>query len=173
MPTTSTPLKCDRRGREGTLYLNTGDDVSQVWVEHLSLVGDLTIGEVEDDEELETRSATRVYKEYIEGNVDINITGSQTIDENYLGFLFLYAMRSGGNPRDVMVLTNTIDVDGSVGFRGKMRNKDRTFNMPATGAMTQAFSLRPAACTDVSVRPVKVSSSTPADWDPTSYSAPA
>lgn len=174
--TTATPTKCDRRGREGTMYLNTGTSETPVWVEHLSLIGDLTINEVEDDEELATRSATRVVKEYVAGNVDVNITGTQTVDEEYEGFLFLYAMRAGGEPRDVMVLTDAMDVAGAAGWRGKWRNKDRTTNMPETGGMTQNFSLRPAACTDVSVREVKMSSADPPvleDWDPTTYTAPA
>ena len=171
--TTATPTKCDRRGKEGALYFNTGDDASQVWVEHLGILGDLTLGEVEDDEEFPTRESDRYVKEYIEGDTDINITGEQLIDEEYEGFLILNTARPGGSPIDVMVLSNSIDVDGTLGWRGMMRNKDRTWNFPETGGMRQAFSLRPAACSAVRVRPVKISTSAPADWDPTSYAAPA
>lgn len=171
--TSATPTKCSRRGRELTLYFNTGTVGAPVWVEHLAIIGDLTISEVEDDEELETRSTTKLIKEYIEGNIDVNITGEQTVDEEYEGYLFLYSMRAGGSARDVMVITGPIDTDGVVGWRGKMFNKDRSITGGATGGMNATFSLRPAACTDTPVRPVKLASSTASDWDPTTYTPPA
>lgn len=165
---TATPLGCDVRGLEGTLYYNTGDDTTEVWVEHLGLTGDATLSEVEDDNELSTRNRNRKVKEYTEGDTDINITGTQTMDPQYQGWQVLYSMRTGGEPYDMMWLNQPMSEVGAVGWRGKMRNKDRTGNFPAQGPQTQNFSLRPAACTDVPVREVKISvADTPADYDPT------
>lgn len=168
MTATATPQNCDVRGMEMTLYFNLGDDDTPVWTEHLGLTGDMTISEVEDDEELTTRNRNRAVKEYVEGETDLNITGEQVMDPQYIGWQMLYSARTHGQPIDVMVLTNPMDVVGAVGWRGKMRNKDRTFNGPATGAQTQQFSLRPSACTDVPVRPVKVVAENDVeDYDPT------
>ena len=179
--TTANPTKCDRRGKELSLYFNTGDDETQIWVFHQGIIGDLNLGEVEDDEELATRSPTRLVKEYIEGDIEVSITGQQLVDEDYEGYLFLYAMRAGGASRDVMCLTGPIDTDGVVGWRGKMRNKDRSISGAAQGGMTASISLKPAACTDVAVRAVKIDGgveetlgdSVVEDWDPTTYTAPA
>lgn len=178
MATSATPTLCDRRGKDMTLYLNTGTLATPVWIQHLGLTGDVSINEVEDEEQLETRSSTRFVKEYIEGDIDLTISGTQLVDENYEGYLFLYAMRVGGEARDVMVLTDTIDVEGAVGWRGKMRNKDRSITGAATGGMSGNYSLRPAACTDTPVTPVKIAivgpatTTTPEVWDPTTYTTP-
>lgn len=171
--TSANPTKCDRRGKELSLYFNTGTSTTPVWVFHQGMIGDLNLGETEDEEQLETRSVTRLVKEYIEGDIDINITGQQLVDEDYEGYLFLYSMRAGGDARDVMVLTGAIDTAGVVGWRGMMRNKDRSITGAATGGMTATVSLRPAACTETPVRPVKIAAeSTVGDWDPTTYVVP-
>lgn len=165
---TPTPTNCDVRGMEMTLYYNTGDDETPVWVEHLGITGDLTMNEVEDDEELTSRNRDRNVKEYITGETDLNIVGTQIMDPDYQGWQYLYSARTHGSPIDVMVLTSPMDTIGSVGWRGMMLNKDRTFNGPQTGAQTQNFSLRPAACSAVPVRPVKVTDvDVVGDYDPT------
>lgn len=171
MATTATPTMCDRRGKDMTLYLNNGTTETPVWIQHLGLTGDITVTETEDEEQIDIRSNTRYVKEYIEGDIELTIAGTQMVDEDYEGYLFLYSMRVGGDSKDVMVLTNTIDVDGAVGWRGKMRNKDRSITGASTGGMSANYSLRPAACTDLSVRPVKIDTGAPADWDPTEYDA--
>jgi hypothetical protein len=153
---TAAPLGCDLRGMDACLYYNVGDDDTQVWVEHIGITGDLTCSETEDEDELTTRNRNRSVKEYTEGETDINITGTQVMDPEYQGWQALYSARTHGEPLDVMFLTQPISEIGAVGWRGKMRNKDRTFNAPATGSQTQNFSLRPAACTPVPVRPVKI-----------------
>lgn len=153
---TSTPVGCDLRGMDACLYFNVGDDDTQVWIEHIGTTGDLTCTETEDEDELTTRNRNRSVKEYTEGETDINITGTQVMDPEYIGWQVLYSARTHGSPIDVMFLTQPISEVGAVGWRGMMRNKDRTFNAPATGSQTQNFSLRPAACTEVPVRPVRI-----------------
>jgi hypothetical protein len=167
MPATATPLNCNARGMEMTLYYNTGDSETPVWVEHLGITGDLTISEVEDDEEITSRNRERQTKQYVAGETDVNITGTQIMDPAYQGWQTLYSARTHGNPIDIMILTSPMDVIDSVGWRGYVWNKDRTFNGPGTGAQTQAFSLRPAACTDTPLRPVKVTGiDVVEDYDP-------
>ena len=171
--TTASPTKCDRRGKELSLYLNTGDATTPVWVYHQGMIGDLNLGEVEDDNQLETRSLTTLVKEYLEGDIEMSITGQQLVDEDYEGYLFLYSMRAGGDAKDVMILTGPIDTEGVVGWRGKMRNKDRSITGAAQGGMPANVNLKPAACTDTSVRPVKIgAASAVSDWDPTTYTPP-
>jgi len=168
MTTTAIPVNCDLRGMDAVLYYNTGDDDTQVWVEHLGIIGDLTCSETEDENELTTRNRARSVKEYTQGDTDINITGTQTMDPLYQGWQVLYSMRTHGEPYDVMFLNQPISEVGATGWRGKMRNFDRTWNAPATGSQTQNFSLRPAACSDTPVRPVQISTpDTVATFDPT------
>ena len=168
---TAAPENCDLRGMEACLYLNLGDEETPVWHEHIGLTGDLTCTETEDQNELSTRNRNRNVKEYTEGDTDITIAGQQVMDPEYIGWQFLYSMRTGGEPQDVMFLTQPISVVGAVGWRGMMRNFDRTFNAPATGSQTQNFSLKPAACTTVPVRPAKIAEAdTAADYDPTTFS---
>lgn len=165
---TETPVNCDARGMDMTLYYNMGDEDTPVWVEHLGITGDLTLSETEDEEELTTRNRNRSFKEYVEGDTDLAITGTQVVDPLYQGWQVLYSARTHGEPKDIMVLTAPMSVIGAVGYRGKFRNKDRTFNGPATGSQTQAFNLRPAACTDTPVRNVRIETTdTVTDWDPT------
>ena len=170
MALTETPQDCDKRGNELTLYYNVGDDATQVWVEHLGMIDDLTMSEVEDENEQTTRRSTRSVKEYNQGDIDLNITGTQLTDTNYEGWAFLNSLRRGGNPGDIMVLTGLITEVGSYGWRGMFRNFDRTISGPATGNMTSAVNLKPAACADVPVRVVKIAvSDTVADFDPTVF----
>lgn len=164
---TATPENCDLRGMDAVLYYNTGNDETQVWVEHIGITGDLTCTETEDENELTTRNRNRNVKEYTEGDTDINITGTQVMDPEYHAWQVLYSMRTDGAAQDVMFLTQPLSEVGAVGWRGMMRNFDRTFNAPATGSQTQNFSLKPAACTTVPVRPVKVSvADTAEDYTP-------
>lgn len=171
----ATPGNCDLRGLEACLYINYGTLNTPVWSEHLGITGDLTVAETEDEEELTTRNRNRQVKEYIGGDTDLAITGTQVMDSEYIGWQYLYSMRGhSGAPRDVMFLTEPISNVGAVGWRGMMRNFDRTFNAPTTGAQNQNFNLRPAACTDLSVRPVKVAiANTAGTYDPGSISFPS
>ena len=148
---------CDLRGRDATLYYNTGTEGSPIWVEHIGITGDLTCNETEDENELPTRNRNRVVKEYTSGDTDIGISGTQVMDSEYYGWQVLYSMRGGGGAAyDMMFLTEPISNVGAVGWRGKMRNFDRTFNAPETGSQTQNFNLKPAACASPNVRPVRI-----------------
>jgi len=140
---------CDVRGRDMVLYYNTGTCESPVWVLHKGIIGDLTLGETEDDEELSSRNPYRLTKEYLDGEIDLSITGTQSTDSAYAGF---QALMTRGLV-SVMVLTGPVDVAGGTGWEGEWRNKDRTINGPTTGSMLTNFNLKPAACTLCPVRP--------------------
>lgn len=169
---TAIPLNCGIRGLEMTIYINSGDDETPVWFKHLGITGDLTISETEEDEELSVRDRDRATKQYIQGETDINVGGTQVMDPEYIGFQYFYSMRTHGTPKDIMVLNAPITDVGAIGWRGMFLNKDRTFNGPATGAATQAFMLKPAACTETPVRPVKVTADgVTEDYDPTEVEA--
>lgn len=140
---------CDRRGRDLVLYYNTGTCETPVWVLHAGVIGDLTLGETEDDEELASRNPDRLTKEYLDGEIDLSVTGTHSTDEDYEGYQALMTRGLVG----AMVLTGPADVDGSSGWEGEWRNKDRTINGPTTGSMLTNFNLKPAACTLCPVRP--------------------
>lgn len=141
---------CDRRGRDMVLYYNTGTCIAPVWVLHKGIIGDLTLSETEDDEELASRNPDRITKEYIDGEIDLAVTGTMGTDEGYAGYSFLMTRGSIG----VMILTGSFDEENSSGWEGEWKNKDRTINGPTTGSMTTNFNLKPAACTLCPVRPV-------------------
>lgn len=165
--------QCDKRGAEFSLYLNLGNDCSTpVWVFHLGVTGDLSINETEDQEELSVRDPSQTVKQYVESKIDVEISGTQVVDALYEGTRFLNASRSGGHAVDVAVLSGYITDVGSEGWRGKWRNFDRSRTGPETGAATQTFLLKPAACqiSDCRVRPVMVEEAGAiADYDPAVY----
>lgn len=166
----ATPQDCEKRGMELTLYYNVGDDDTQVWVEHVGIVGDLTMPETEELQARNARRSTRDVNEYTEGEIELAITGTQMTDPNYEGWAILNSMRRGGSPQDIMVLTGLISEQYSTGWRGMFRNSDRTYNGPESGGMTNNFNLQPAACTEVPVRPVQIQTpDTVEDFDPTSF----
>lgn len=169
---TAAPTTCNK-GVDLTLYYNTGDAETPVWVEHKGMIEDLTLNETEDENEMTARRTSRVVKEFNEGDIDVSITGTQITDPGYEGWQFLNSMRRGGQSRDVMILTGKIASVGSYGWRGDFRNFDRTVNGPAVGNMTSAVNLKPAAqCRTghVEVRVVKIAvAGTAANFDPTSY----
>lgn len=146
---TEVSSSCDTRGRDLVLYYNTGTCAAPVWVLHTGIVGDLTIGETEDDEELSTRNPGRLTKEYLDGEIDLSITGTQSTDEEYAGYQALMTR----SIVKVMVLTGPVDVAGGSGWEGEWRNKDRTTSGPTSGSMLTNFNLKPAACTLCPVRP--------------------
>jgi len=172
MALTTTPEQCDKRGQDLLLYYNVGTLGSPIWVEHLGIVGDLTLNEAEELNTRSVRSTTREVNEYTEGEIELSIGGTQITDTNYDGYAVLQSMRRGGDPVDIMVLTGSIDTVGSQGWRGKMRNSDRGISGPESGAMTTNFNLQPAACTDTPVGPVQINvAGTVSDFDPASYTA--
>jgi hypothetical protein len=164
---------CDKKGSEFSLYLNLGNDCSTpVWTFHKGVTGDLAIGETEDEEELSVRDPAQVVKQYTESKIDVEISGEQVVDHLYEGCRFLNASRSGGHAIDVAVLSGYIGDVGSEGWRGRFRNFDRSRTGPETGAPTQTFRLKPAACQTATckVRPVLIAAAgTIADYDPAVY----
>lgn len=166
---------CDKRGSEFSLYLNLGNDCSTpVWTFHKGVTGDLSLNETDDEEELSVRDPAQIVKQYIAGKTDIEVSGQQTVDQLYEGNAFVNSARSGGAPIDVAILSGYIGDEGSAGWRGTFFNFDRSQSGPETGAATQNFRLKPAACQTATckVRPVKVAvANAVADYDPGTYVA--
>ena len=165
--------QCDRKGSEFSLYYNSGNDCgNEVWVYHKGITGDLSINETEDEEELSVRDPAQLVKQYVEAKIDVEIAGQQVVDPLYEGCRILNAARSGGYAMDLAALSGYITDVGSEGWRGRFRNFDRSRTGPETGAPTQTFRLKPAACqsTTCKVRPVLIAvAGTVADYDPTVY----
>lgn len=159
MPQSANLTLCDKKGSEFSLYLNLGNDCSsEVWSYHKGVRGDLSINETEDEEELSVRDPAQIVKQYVESKIDVEIAGEQVVDQLYEGCAFINSARSNGNPIDVCVLSGYIGDVGSVGWRGKFRNFDRSMTGPESGAPSQQFRLKPAACQidACKVRPVEV-----------------
>jgi hypothetical protein len=154
------------------MYYNVGTCLVPVWAEHSGVVGDLTLGITDDEEELIRRSSTANFKEYIPGRTDISITGNQIPDGNYDGNAAFNSAIKDSGAIDLLVMTDDVDTLYAYGVRGKFYNFDRSINAPAQGEMEQAFSFKPAACADCPVRYVRVSvEGTAADWDPTDFTS--
>jgi len=154
--TTTNLTTCNKQGSDLSLYYNTGTCDTPVFVYHKGIIGDMTVNETDDENELTVRNPAVKHKEYTAGKMDLGISGEQALDTQYEGYSFLESMRASGTPGDVLILTGLISVVGSQGWRGKWHNFDRTKNGPIAGAATVAFSLKPAACSDCAVRPVQV-----------------
>ncbi len=156
MPLTTTPSDCQNAGKDMVLYYNVGDCADPVWIEHLGIVGDMNLGDTTDKEELQRRRSDSDIKEYLPGQSDISVTGTQLTDGNYEGNAVLNSARKNGEPIDVLVLTAPISEVGAYGVRGKFYNFDHSISGPNQGEQNQNFDLSPAACGDCPVRYVKV-----------------
>jgi hypothetical protein len=165
--------ECDKKGSEFSLYLNLGNDCSTpVWTYHIGVTGDLNINETEDESEQSVRDPAQLVKQYIESKIDVEISGEQVVDQLYEGCAFLNSARSGGSPVDVAALSGYIDDVGSMGWRGRFRNFDRSMTGPESGAATQQFRLKPAACQTAvcKVRPVMIATAdTIGDYNPETF----
>ena len=169
MPGSTTISNCQSLGKDARLYYSTsGSCAVPVYVEHVGIIGDLNVGDTDDENQVQRRGGASLgIKTYNPGDSDVSITGTQIVDGNYEGFLYINGARKGGNPLDFLVLSGPISEVNTVGYRGKWYNFDRSLSFPAEGEMEQSFSLKPAACSDCAVRPVKVLvANTAADWDP-------
>ena len=174
MPQSTDLTLCDKRGIDFSLYYNTGTCETPVWVFHKGVTGDLSVGETEDEQERSTRDPAQIVKQYVAAKIDIEISGEQVVDQLYEGCAFLNAMRSNGEPGDVLVLSGRITDVGSMGWRGKFRNFDRSMTGPEEGAASQTFRLKPAACQteECRVRPVMVEvADAIADYEPETFEA--
>lgn len=176
MPITQTLTQCDKKGAEGSVYYNTGTCATPVWVYLKSLTGDLTLGETENANEHSSRDPDQLVRQYSEDKIDVEISGTLLVDNDYEGNTFINSMRAGGQARDILCLDGYITEVGSSGWRGYFRTFDRTKNMPEQGGMTQTLMLKPAACVLVAckVRPIKIAvAGTAADYDPTVFTPAA
>lgn len=173
MPQSANLTLCDQKGLDFSLYLNLGNDCSaEAWSFHKGVTGDLSLSETEDEEELSVRDRTQLVKQYTESKIDVEISGEQVVDQLYEGCAFINSARSGGSPIDVALLSGLITDVGSIGWRGKFRNFDRSMSGPEQGAATQTFRLKPAACQvdACKVRPVNIATSgTIANYNPETF----
>ena len=172
--TTLSIVDCQYDGSNARLYYNlSGDCASPVWVEHVGIIGDLTIGDTDDEQQVNRRGARKI-KVYNPGDSDITVSGNQIPQANYQGFQVINAAKGGGNPRHFMVLTGPVSSVNSFGYSGKFFNFDRSVSAPGEGEMEAAFNLKPAACVETAceVKAVKVlSAGTAADWNQTVISS--
>lgn len=155
MPSVTELSNCDQKGSEMSLYYDTADDptvaggsgcATPVWVFNKAVTGDMNINETEDEEEHSSRDPEMLYKQYSESKPDLEISGELMVDPAYDGFIYMNAMRSGSFARNILVLTSYLTNVGSMGFRGKFRNFDRSISGPESGPGRQQFKLKPAAC---------------------------
>lgn len=174
-------VNCDQKGSEMSLYYDTADDPSiaggsscttPAWVYNKAVSGDMTITDTEDENELSARDPEMQYKQYSESKPDLEISGELLIDPDYDGFRYMNAMRAGSFGRNILALTSYLTNVGSIGFKGKFRNFDRTLSGPEAGAGKQNFKLKPSACVKAGckITPVKIAvSGTAATWDPGTF----
>lgn len=173
--TTTEITECQNDGDEMRLYYSlSGDCEVPVWVEHVGIIGDLNLGDVDDKNEVRRRGSSSNIKKYNPGNSEIEITGTQIVQGNYQGFQVINSAKKGGSPRHFMILTAPISTVNAIGYAGQMYNSDRSISGPGEGEQEASFSLYPAACVAAAceVKAVKVlSAGTAADWDQTVISS--
>lgn len=166
--------QCDKKGSEVSLYLSTGTCATPVWFFHKGATGDLNLSETEAENELSSRDPAQLVRQYTEDKIDLEISGEQVVDQDYIGCAFINSMRSGGSARDVCFLTGYMSEVGNTGWRGLFRNFDRSISGPESGPARQTFRLKPAACVleECKVRPVKVATAnTISDYAPETFSS--
>ena len=169
------PYACTKGG-DVTLYYNvSGNPDAPVWIEHLGMVEDLDINEVEELQEFSNRDTNRQVKQYNEGEIELSVTGTQIHDPNYEGWQALNSARRGGAPIDCVVLGGKIDTLCVYGWWGGWWNSDRTMRGPAVGNCVNAVNLQPASSCNNEitylVQPCKVATTagTVDEFDPTTW----
>jgi len=168
MPLSASITNCQTNGSDFSTYYNVGTAGSPIWVLHDGIIGDLTLGITDDENQSTRRSATSNFKEYLPGKTDLNFTGQQIPDGNYEGQAAFNSAIKDGDPIDLLLLTDDVDTQYAYGVRGEFYNFDRSISAPAEGEMEQSFSMKPAACPTVAVRYVRVETAgTASDFDPT------
>lgn len=183
MPGETDLTNCDKMGSEVSLYYDTADDpttaggstcTTPVWVYHKGVTGDLSINETADEEELSVRDPDQIYKQYAESKHDLEVSGEQTVDPAYEGYIYLNSMRARSFARNILILTGYLTELKNVGFKGKFRNFDFSITGPETGASKQNFKLKPAACvkSGCKITPVKTAAAgSVATYDPGAFAA--
>ncbi len=169
MPLANAITNCQQLGTDFATYYNRGTAGTPIWSEHQGIIGDLNLGITDDENESTRRDATSNFKEYLPGKTDISFTGQQIPDGNYVGQAAFNSAIKDGTPIDLLLLTDSVDVQYAYGVRGDFYNFDRSLSAPAEGEAEQSFNMKPAACADTPVRYVRIDpASTVNDWDPTS-----
>lgn len=178
-------VNCEANGNEMSLYYDTADDPSisggsscttPTWVFNKAVTGDMNIGDTESEEEKTSRDPTVKYKQYLESQPDLEVSGELIVDSQYDGFNYLNSMRAESYARNILAMTQRITTIGAFGFKGKMRNFDRSLSGPQSGSLSQTFKLKPAACVKAGcvIIPVKVAvSGTAATYDPGAFTTSA
>lgn len=138
-------IECCPPGKNMTLYYNTGDLSTPVWIEHAGIIDDLNMPETEDVQELSGRRLDRLVREYNQGDIEVSVNGTQICDPNYEGWQRFYAARNGGKPVHAACLTNRMGNTCCTGWAGNWWNSDRSFNGPQTGNLTSVVNLQPAS----------------------------
>ncbi len=157
--------ECQNDGRDARLYYNLATCENPVFNLHVGIINDLNLADTSDENQVNRRDGATI-KTYNPGDQDINVTGTQIVDGNYQGYAVIVRAKKGGKPADLLILSGPITEINAIGYRGKFWNFDRTIAMPSEGEQEQSFSLKPAACSDCPVRPVKVAvEGIAADWD--------
>jgi hypothetical protein len=173
MPASTTITECQNDGSDMRLYYDiSGTCETPVLVEHVGIIGDMNIGDVDDENQVNRRGSAAGIKTYNPGDSEVSVTGQQIVDGNYEGFLAITKAKKGGSAGAFLALTGPISEVNAVGYFGKWFNFDRSISGPAEDEMEASFNLKPAACSDCLVRSVKVAvAGTAADWDQTTLPA--
>ncbi len=165
--TTTEIVQCQYDGSNAKLYYNlSGNCAAPVWVEHIGIVGDLSLADTDDKQQVNRRGG-RAIKAYNPGDTEIAITGTQIPQANYQGFQVINAAKKGGKPRHFMFLTGSLSNVNAFGYSGHFFNFDRSVSAPGDGEMEASFDLQPAACVAAAceVKAIKVLSiGTTSDW---------
>lgn len=168
MPLATTLTDCQNDGSDFVTYYNVGTAGTPIWVEHLGIIGDLTLSITDDENASTRRNSTSNFKEYLPGRTDVAFTGQQIVEGNYEGNAAFNSAIKDGTPLDLLLLTDDVDTAYAYGLRGQFYNFDRSISAPGEGEMEQSFNFKPAACATTPVHYVKVAvAGTAAVWDPT------
>lgn len=169
MPASTTLAECQNDGSDMRVYYDiSGTCDTPVLVEHIGVIGDLNINDVDDENQVQRRGAQGGIKTYNPGDTELAVTGQQIVDGNYEGFLAITKAKKGGVPGLFLILTGQVSEVNAIGYWGKWFNFDRSLSGPAEGEQEGAFNLKPAACSDCLVRAVKITTASQVDdWDQT------
>ena len=169
----SANLTCANDGGVFSVYFNPGGDcTTPAWSFHKGIKGDIGLNETDEEIEQSDRDPANWVKVYLQGKTDVEISGTQNVDQLYEGCAFFNSSRWKGQPIDVLILSGPITRVGVVGWRGKWNNFDRSAESPDGSPPSQNFKLKPAACqiTACKVRPVKVAiANAIVDYTPNTY----
>lgn len=172
MAASTTITECQNDGGDMKIYYDiSGTCDTPVLVEHVGIIGDLNLGDVDDERQVQRRGVSGL-KTYQPGDTEVSVTGQQIVDGNYEGYLALTKAKKGGVPGLFLILTGAVSEVNTVGYWGKWYNFDRSISGPSEDEQEATFNLKPAACSDCLVRAVKITTASQVDdWDQTALPA--